>query len=82
MRFIMSAAAVIVAMSATPSFARDYPWCARTSSNSFDGGCDFTTFAQCQATVSGQAGECQLNPIVAFEQQNRKSGRRTYSSPR
>jgi Protein of unknown function (DUF3551) len=78
MRFIMSATAVILALSATPSFARDYPWCARTPTNDFNGGCDFNTRAQCQATVSGQGGTCDINPKIAFDQQNRKSGRRSF----
>ena len=78
MRFILSTTAVLIALSATPSFARDYPWCARTPTNDFSGGCNFDTRAQCQATVSGQGGTCQINPKLAFDQQNRNAARRGY----
>jgi hypothetical protein len=78
MRLVISATAVIFALSATPGFARDYPWCARTSSNGFNGGCYFTTYRQCQATVSGQGGDCRINPRVAFDQQNRGNRRRGF----
>lgn len=75
MRSVMSATAVILALSATPSVARDYPWCGRTSGNGFEGGCNFTSFEQCRATVSGQAGTCQRNPRFLFGEQDRRPRR-------
>jgi hypothetical protein len=74
MRSILAISAVLVAFSAAPAAARDYPWCARTSSNGFNGDCSFTSFNQCMATVSGQRGECLQNPRFAYGQQTR--GRR------
>jgi hypothetical protein len=71
MRSLIAATALILAASSAPSFARDYPWCARTSANGFNGGCDFTSYQQCQATVSGQAGECRINPKISFAQQRK-----------
>jgi hypothetical protein len=55
-----------------------YPWCARTDSNGFNGDCSFTSYQQCQATVSGQAGECRVNPRLAFSQQGRNNSHRTF----
>jgi Protein of unknown function (DUF3551) len=78
MKSLMIATALIIAASSAPSFARDYPWCARTESNGFNGDCSFTSYQQCQATVSGQAGECRVNPKLAFSQQSRNSSHRTF----
>jgi hypothetical protein len=69
MRCLLAATAVVVVLGAAPASARDYPWCSRTSASSFNPSCSFTSFRQCMATVSGQAGECVLNPILAFGQQ-------------
>jgi hypothetical protein len=73
MRSILALSALLVALNAAPAAARDYPWCARTSSNGFNGDCSFTSYQQCMATVSGQAGSCRQNPIFAYGQQ--RSGR-------
>jgi hypothetical protein len=79
MRFLVAATALIVAGSSAPTFARDYPWCARTESNGFNGDCSFTSYQQCQATVSGQAGECRVNPRLSFARQRKdKTVRRNY----
>jgi hypothetical protein len=66
-RILFSIATLVLVTSSAPSFAREYAWCARTDSNGFNGDCSFTTRQQCEATVSGQAGECRQNPRVAFD---------------
>ena len=46
--------------------APDYPFCQRTS---FTGGtpqCSFSSYAQCQASISGIAGDCVRNPWLAY----------------
>jgi Protein of unknown function (DUF3551) len=68
MRSVFAISAVFVALCATPAAARDYPWCAKTSSNGFNGDCSFTSYRQCMATVSGQRGECMQNPRLIFKQ--------------
>src|SRR3954467_12481588 len=73
MRSVLAISALLVAMNAAPAAARDYPWCARTSANGFNGDCSFTSYRQCMATVSGQAGECLQNPRFAYGQE--RSGR-------
>jgi hypothetical protein len=48
----------------TPSFAVDYPWCARYTGR--DGGstnCGFVSLPQCLATVHGVGGTCDRNPM-------------------
>jgi hypothetical protein len=72
MRTLLAATAVLLLAGTAPGFARDYPWCARTSANGFNGDCSYTSFQQCRATVSGQAGECRINPLFAFGQQTRR----------
>jgi hypothetical protein len=71
MRSILMASAAILIASSAPSMARDYAWCARTITNPDFGDCSFTSYRQCMATVSGQAGECISNPRLAYGQMNR-----------
>jgi hypothetical protein len=66
MRSLFALSAVLVIATTAPTVARDYQWCARTSANGFDGDCSFTSYRQCLATVSGQAGDCIRNPSLAY----------------
>lgn len=52
-----------------PAAARDYRFCLVESRYAF-GQCYYDTYAQCQATASGRAAYCQLNPVFAFAEQN------------
>jgi hypothetical protein len=74
MRSLLVLSALLIVASTGPTMARDYAWCARTSSNGFNGDCSFTSFRQCMATVSGQAGDCIANPRLAYGQ-NRRGNR-------
>jgi Protein of unknown function (DUF3551) len=76
MRSILMAAAALLIASTAPSFARDYPWCARTITNPDFGDCSFTSYRQCMATVSGQRGDCIANQRFAYgrQQQWRRGG--------
>jgi hypothetical protein len=42
-----------------PAAAQNYPWCATYRAGG--GNCGFSTFAQCQAAVSGVGGNCSEN---------------------
>jgi hypothetical protein len=79
LRSVVAISAVLIALCAPPVAARDYPWCAKTVSNGFNGDCSFTSYRQCMATVSGQPGECMQNPRLIFKQarirRNRPSSR-------
>jgi hypothetical protein len=85
MRATLVATAFIVAagglgsIGVTSAEAREYPWCSRTSGSGFNPSCDFTSYAQCMATVSGQRGDCMRNPFIAFGEQRepRRRGRKT-----
>jgi Protein of unknown function (DUF3551) len=68
MRSLFALSALLIVASTGPTMARDYPWCARTDSNGFNGDCSFTSYQQCMATVSGQRGECAVNPRLSFDQ--------------
>jgi hypothetical protein len=79
----MASAAILIASTAliassAPSMARDYPWCARTNINPDFGDCSFTSYRQCMATVSGQRGDCIVNPRLAYGQQERGRRNRDY----
>jgi hypothetical protein len=71
MRSLFALSALLLIVTTGPTMARDYPWCARTSTNGFNGDCSFTSYRQCMATVSGQRGDCALNPRLAFGQSRR-----------
>lgn len=72
MRSLFAISALLFVATTGPTMARDYPWCGRTSANGFNGGCDFNTYQQCMATVSGQIGECDRNPLFAYRQDRRR----------
>ena len=57
--------ALFLALAATggSAQAQDYPWCAQYAGRGGAGGrnCGFTSFQQCEATVSGIGGVCERN---------------------
>ena len=57
--FLAGAALLSLFLITDPAAADPYKWCAayRNGSNN----CGFTTFEQCQASVSGVGGSCQPN---------------------
>jgi hypothetical protein len=44
-----------------PAEAQNYPWCLIYGTDFGGKNCGFTTFQQCQATVSGIGGFCMQN---------------------
>ena len=76
MRSLLAATALLVVMGATPSLARDYPVCSRAATNNFNPSCDFDTFQQCQATISGIGGDCFRNPWLAYNQAPQRMSRK------
>ena len=60
--FALAAAMVALFGEVSPSAAREwYPWCAQSADTRNITECAFTTFAQCQASVSGIGGSCIQN---------------------
>lgn len=56
-------------VTATPAAARDYPWCAQGGEYDYPGECAYSTYEQCQASVSGRLLYCDRNPrFVAYGQ--------------
>lgn len=52
-----------------PAAARDYPWCAQGGEYDYPGDCTYSTYEQCQASVSGRLLYCDRNPRIAYGQQ-------------
>jgi hypothetical protein len=56
-------------------------WCLETSvgGGRYGGGtinmCNYETRAQCIASKVAQGDRCELNPVIAFEEWNRRHGR-------
>jgi hypothetical protein len=70
----MLAVAVVGAGSTAGSApaAADYPWCAQGRGFGIPGDCSYSTYEQCQASASGRALYCNINPRAAFAQQPRR----------
>ena len=56
---VVAGLAVVSLLGATPSIARDYPFCRKGEAG--PGDCKYDTYEQCAAAVSGTAGYCQPN---------------------
>jgi len=55
--------ALLVVVSATPAFARDYPYCIKGCDfGAGRGDCSFSSYQQCQATAAGRDAWCAENP--------------------
>jgi Protein of unknown function (DUF3551) len=77
MRIFSFALAVFVAVFTigAPAQAQNYPWCAEYTGGMGGTNCGFTTFQQCQATVSGIGGFCTQNPMYQPPAGSRPSSR-------
>ena len=78
---MMAVIAVLAAGAATfagsaPAAAYDYPYCLQGRGVGIPGECSYQTYAQCMASASGRGLYCNINPRVAFGQQQRRG--RTY----
>ena len=52
-----------------PAAAQDYPYCIQGGGWGIPGDCSYQTYAQCMASASGRRVYCNINPRVAFGQQ-------------
>jgi hypothetical protein len=52
-----------------PGAAAQYGWCAKTPMNGGNPECNFSTYQQCQASISGVGGSCIRNPASAYRAQ-------------
>ncbi|MFL6838478.1 MAG: DUF3551 domain-containing protein [Bradyrhizobium sp.] len=81
MRKVMLAVLAVTAIGvgstagSAPAAAYDYPWCAQGRGVGIPGDCSYQTYAQCMASASGRNLYCNVNPRVAFGQQQTRRGR-------
>ena len=80
-KLVLAAMALTAAGAATlttsvPAAAYDYPWCVTGRDMGYPGDCSYATYNQCLASASGRYAYCQVNPRVAFGQQQAPRGRR------
>ena len=66
------AAGVAMVAGPTPAAAVDYPWCIQGGGWGIPGDCSYRSYAQCMASASGRFVYCNVNPRVAFGQQQRR----------
>jgi hypothetical protein len=59
----------------TPAAAIDYPYCIAGGGWGLPGDCSYRSYAECEATLSGRYGYCNINPRVAFARQKHRERR-------
>jgi uncharacterized protein DUF3551 len=64
----LAAIAVAGFATVTPAAGRDYPWCAQGGEYDYPGECAYSSYEQCQASVSGRLLYCDRNPRFAYRQ--------------
>jgi hypothetical protein len=62
-----------------PAAAYDYPYCLQGRGVGIPGDCSYPSYAACLAAGSGRALSCNINPRVAFGQQQPRRQPRYYS---
>lgn len=72
----LSAAVLAGFATVTPAMARDYPWCAQGGEYDYPGECAYSSYEQCQASVSGRLLYCDRNPRFAYGQVQQPQPRR------
>ena len=68
----LSAAAIATMATSSPAAAYDYPWCVQGRGVGVPGDCSYSSYDQCMASASGRALYCNVNPRVAFGQQQQR----------
>ena len=53
-------------------------YCLQARNRGYPGDCQYSSYAQCMATASGQGGSCGINPQYAFARQRRGDYRPRY----
>jgi Protein of unknown function (DUF3551) len=66
---VLSAAAVATVAGSSPAAAYDYAYCLQGRGIGVPGECSYTSYGQCMASASGRGLYCNVNPRVAFGQQ-------------
>jgi len=74
----LSAAAVGSVTGSSPAAAYDYPYCLQGRGIGIPGECAYASYEQCMASASGRALSCNINPRVAFGQQQPQRRMRVY----
>ena len=74
----LSSATVATIAANSPVAAYDYPYCLQGRGIGVPGDCSYTSYSQCMASASGRALYCNINPRVAFGQQQRMRVYRDY----
>lgn len=80
--FAVIALSAIPALSPSPAAAADRRFCIQENSREGVGPlqCYYDSFAQCQATASGQPAACVENPVYQSQNQYRGPARTPYRS--
>lgn len=75
---LMAMAGAYAFSSSPAEAARIYRYCLVEAFAAGPGTCYYDTYGQCMASASGRRAYCQLNPIIAFQQQGQGYGQYGY----
>jgi hypothetical protein len=71
----LAAAGAATIAGSGPAAAFDYPYCIQGRGVGIPGDCSYRSYAECMTTASGRGVYCNVNPRVAFGQQQQRRGR-------
>jgi hypothetical protein len=61
-QLIFVAILAVAGLGSSAASAHDYPYCLQGRDWGYPGNCQFTSYAQCEATASGTFSYCGVNP--------------------
>ena len=67
----LAAAGAVTMAGSGPAAAIEYPFCLQGGGWGYPGECSYRSYAECQASVSGRYGYCNVNPRAAFAREGR-----------
>ena len=67
----LAAAGAATMAGSGPAAAIEYPFCLQGGGWGYPGECSYRSYAECQASVSGRYGYCNVNPRAAFAREGR-----------
>lgn len=65
-KLIFLAMLALGGLGSSAALAHDYPYCLQGRDWGYPGNCQFSSYAQCEATASGTFSYCGINPRFAY----------------
>jgi Protein of unknown function (DUF3551) len=66
-KLIFATMLAVAGLGSSAASAQDYPYCLQGREYGYPGNCQFTSYAQCEATASGTFSYCGTNPRFYYQ---------------